>query len=106
MRGVPRPTLVTIHPRNDAVVRDVERVLTAQRPAAAVRHPLNPETALTLEVWDDKPAAAGEALADPRTRLVDAWNPCGACLRRAGRRRAGRGAEDVHGQPQLCGTVA
>ena len=63
--------LVACHPRWDALQADVERVLRQR--ATLLKQAggrLNPEAALTLDVWDAKLAEAGEALADARAGLV------------------------------------
>ncbi len=69
-------TLVALHPRHDAVQREVDRVL-AQRNAllrqAGGR--LDPSAAFTLDVWDAKLAAAGETLAAARRHLVERLVP-------------------------------
>ncbi len=64
-------TLVSLHPRNDALRAQVERVLRQR--AALVRQcagRLSSEVATTLDVWDAKLAVAGEALAGARAELV------------------------------------
>jgi len=75
-RGFLDDALVTIHPRNDAIRSEWERALK-QRNALLKQMRTRPdETALlTLEVWDDKATAAGEALAELRTQLVDDLGP-------------------------------
>ena len=103
-------TLVALDRRNDAVVRDVERILRQRN--ALLRQcggRLNPETALTLDVWDAKLAVAGEALAAARAPgWSSAWSRGWARgLRAAGRRKPGAGAEGCPtGRSHLCGTVA
>lgn len=69
-------TLVTLHPRHDAVQREVDRVLV-QRNALLrqVRGGLDPSAAVTLDVWDAKLAEAGEALVAARRELVDRLVP-------------------------------
>jgi DNA replication and repair protein RecF len=69
-------TLVALDARHDATVREVERVLR-QRNALLrqVGGRLSVEEELTLDVWDAKLAAAGEALAAARADLVDALRP-------------------------------
>jgi DNA replication and repair protein RecF len=68
--------LVALHPKNDALRADVERILR-QRGAllrqAAGR--LTPDVATTLDVWDAQLAQAGERLADARAELVNALEP-------------------------------
>jgi DNA replication and repair protein RecF len=71
--------LVALHPRYDQLLTEVERVLR-QRNALLKQHTggrkLDESAAFTLDVWDTKLAAAGEALARARldltTRLVPA----------------------------------
>jgi DNA replication and repair protein RecF len=68
--------LVALHPRNDALRGEVDRVLrqrTTLLKQAAGR--LTPEVASTLEVWDTKLAEAGEALALAREALVARLEP-------------------------------
>ncbi len=64
-------TLVSLHPRHDALQREVERIL-AQRNALLrqVAGRLDESAAFTLDVWDAKLAASGEALAAARAELV------------------------------------
>ena len=59
-------TLVAVHPRNDALIGDVERILR-QRNALLKQAGggMTAEIELTLDVFDVKLAAAGEALAGP-----------------------------------------
>ena len=68
--------LVGVHPRNDALRRDLERVLrqrtTLLRQAGGR---LTPDVATTLDVWDAKLVDVGEALAAARADLVDRLRP-------------------------------
>ena len=68
--------LVALHPRHDATQTELDRVLK-QRNAllrqAAGR--LTPEVRATLDVWDTKLAAAGEALVTARKGLTTALEP-------------------------------
>jgi DNA replication and repair protein RecF len=68
--------LVALHPRNDALTGDVDRVLR-QRNALLKQAGgrLTSETELTLDVWDAKLAQAGEALAAARADLVSSLAP-------------------------------
>lgn len=69
-------TLVALDARNDALCREVERILRQR--AALLRQcagRLNAETQLTLEVWDDKLVPAGELLATARQTLVAELTP-------------------------------
>ena len=64
-------TLSSLHPRNDALRRDLERVVrqrTTLLAQAAGR--LTPEVATTLDVWDAKLAELGDALAAARAGLL------------------------------------
>ena len=68
--------LVSLHPRNDALRRDLERILR-QRTALlrdAGGH-LSPALAPTLDVWDAKLAAVGDALGTARADLVARVEP-------------------------------
>ncbi|HEV7888923.1 MAG TPA: DNA replication/repair protein RecF, partial [Acidimicrobiales bacterium] len=68
--------LVAVHPRNDALCSDVERVLrqrTTLLKQAGGR--LTAEVAATLDVWDAKLAAAGEELVEARAELVAGLEP-------------------------------
>ena len=69
-------TLVALHPRHDALRRDLERILKQR--TALLRQSggrLTPDIATTLDVWDAKLVAAGEALADARAGLVADLEP-------------------------------
>ena len=69
-------TLVALHPRYDALRRDVDRILrqrTALLRQSAGR--LTPDVATTLDVWDAKLVTAGEGLADARADLVSRLEP-------------------------------
>jgi DNA replication and repair protein RecF len=68
--------VVATHPRNDSVVTEVERVLR-QRNALLkqVGGRLNAESGLTLDVWDERLATAGERLAELRSEVVVGLNP-------------------------------
>jgi DNA replication and repair protein RecF len=64
-------TLVALHPRNDTLRADLDRVLRQRNTLlkqAGGR--LTPEVAATLDVWDTKLASVGQALAEARERLV------------------------------------
>jgi DNA replication and repair protein RecF len=69
-------TLVSLHPRYDAVRTEVDRVLR-QRTALLrqVRGRLDESAALTLDVFDAKLAAAGDELARLRVALLDRLAP-------------------------------
>ncbi|MCP4435104.1 MAG: DNA replication/repair protein RecF [Actinomycetia bacterium] len=68
--------LVALHPRNQSVRSDWEKALR-QRNALLkqVGGRLDESAELTLEVWDDKAAAAGEELASLRSALVERLAP-------------------------------
>ena len=69
-------TLVALAPKHDALRRDLDRILrqrTALLRQSAGR--LTPDIATTLDVWDAKLVAAGEALADARAALVADLEP-------------------------------
>ncbi len=68
--------LVSLHIRNDALRRDLERILrqrTALLRDAGGR--LSPALAPTLDVWDAKLATVGDALGAARSALVDRLEP-------------------------------
>jgi DNA replication and repair protein RecF len=68
--------LVSLHPRNDALRSELERVLR-QRGALLKQSggSLDESAAFTLEVWDTKLVEAGEALARARVDLLDRVRP-------------------------------
>ena len=68
--------LVSLHPRNDALRTAVDKVLR-QRNALLKQTGgrLDESTAFTLDVWDDKLASAGAALASARMGLLDRMRP-------------------------------
>ncbi|MDQ1436457.1 MAG: replication and repair protein RecF [Acidimicrobiaceae bacterium] len=68
--------LVALHPRNDALRGEVERVLR-QRTTLLKQSGgrLSSEIEATLDVWDDKLAVAGEELAAAREALVTGLEP-------------------------------
>jgi DNA replication and repair protein RecF len=68
--------VVALHPRNDALRAEVERVLR-QRGALLKQAGgrLSAEVETTLDVWDMKLAEAGEALAAARAAALDALAP-------------------------------
>ena len=68
--------LVALHPRNDAIRREFERVLrqrTSLLGQAGGR--LTPDVASTLDVWDTKMTASGEALAQARVEFLERAQP-------------------------------
>ena len=64
--------LISMHPRNDAVRTEFERVLR-QRNALLkqVGGRLGPEAALTLDVWDERLAACGQRLGELRVGAIE-----------------------------------
>ncbi len=68
--------LVSLHPRNDALRGQVDKVLR-QRNALLKQTGgrLDESTAFTLDVWDSKLAEAGAALAAARLDLLDRMRP-------------------------------
>jgi DNA replication and repair protein RecF len=68
--------LVALHPRNDALRGDVDKVLR-QRSTLLKQSggKLDESAAFTLDVWDTKLAEAGEALAKARVALLDRMRP-------------------------------
>jgi len=75
-RGYLDEGLVALHPRNDALLSDLERVLR-QRNALLKQSGgrASPEIVSTLDVWDSKLAVAGEAVAAARADLVARLQP-------------------------------
>ena len=69
-------TLTSIHPRNDSLQADLDRILR-QRNALLKQcgGRLDADTAFTLDVFDTKLVTAGEALATARADLVDHLAP-------------------------------
>jgi DNA replication and repair protein RecF len=68
--------LVALRPANDQLRTDLDRVLRQRN--ALLRQAggrLTAEVEATLAVWDERLAAAGEALADARAALVDQLGP-------------------------------
>ena len=68
--------LVALHPRNDALRRDVERIVrqrTTLLGQAGGR--MTPDVATTLDVWDAKLAESGEGLAAARAELLGRTEP-------------------------------
>jgi DNA replication and repair protein RecF len=68
--------LVSLHPRNDGLRAEVDKVLR-QRNALLKQTGgrLDESTAFTLDVWDDKLASAGAALVAARVDLLDRMRP-------------------------------
>jgi len=68
--------LVALHPKNDALRSELERVLRQRNTLLRqLGGRLTPEGAATLDVWDTKLVEAGEALADARQALVETLEP-------------------------------
>ncbi|MBV8304394.1 MAG: DNA replication and repair protein RecF [Acidimicrobiia bacterium] len=69
-------TLVALHPKNDALRSELERVLRQRNTLLRqLGGRLTPEGAATLDVWDAKLVEAGEAVADAREALVETLEP-------------------------------
>lgn len=70
--------LVSLHPRHDATQTELDRVLRQRnallKSVAGQRHPAS-DVLSTLDVWDAKLAAAGEALVTARRGLTEALEP-------------------------------
>jgi DNA replication and repair protein RecF len=74
--------LVSLHPRHDATISEVDRVIRQRNAllksagsAAGAGRPLPPDVVSTLDVWDAKLAEAGEALVAAREALTAALEP-------------------------------
>jgi DNA replication and repair protein RecF len=74
--------LVALHPRHDATITEVERVLKQRNallksagPSSSGGRSPAPDVVSTLDVWDAKLAEAGEALVRAREGLVAALEP-------------------------------
>jgi DNA replication and repair protein RecF len=90
-RGFLDDTLVAVHPRNDALRGDLDRVLR-QRNALLKQAGgrLTPDIESTLDVWDAKLTEVGESLVDERIKLLEHLAPV---LAEAYDRVAGRPAD-------------
>ena len=99
--------LVALHPRHDATISEVDRVLKQRNAllksasASAVSggrtaRTLSDDVSVTLDVWDAKLAAAGEQLVRARTGLVRALEPLvGESYRRLAVGVAHRGRDSI-----------
>jgi DNA replication and repair protein RecF len=74
--------LVALHPRHEATISEMERVLKQRNallksagPAAGSGRPLAADVSSTLDVWDSKLSAAGEGLVTAREGLAAALEP-------------------------------
>jgi DNA replication and repair protein RecF len=73
--------LVALHPRHDAAITEVERVLRQRNallksvPGVGGGRAPAPDVVATLDVWDSKLAAAGQALVSAREALTEALEP-------------------------------
>jgi DNA replication and repair protein RecF len=68
--------LVAVHPRNEQVRRDYERIVRQRNALLASAHGrLTPDVETTLGVWDTKLTSAGEALAGARVELLGLLEP-------------------------------
>lgn len=68
--------VVAVHPRHEALRRDLERILRQR--TALLRQSggrLTPDIAISLDVWDAKLVTAGESLAAARADLVSRLGP-------------------------------
>ncbi len=91
-------TLVSCQPKLDQVRTELDRVLRQRN--ALLRQAggrLTPDVESTLAVWDTKLVAAGEALADERTALLERLGPALARAYRAGGAPRGRGRGPLRG---------
>jgi DNA replication and repair protein RecF len=95
--------LISLHPRHDATIAEVERILK-QRNAllksaaggAAGGRPPPADVTLTLDVWDAKLASAGGTLVAAREALTRALEPlCGAAYSRLAAAMAHRGRAEI-----------
>ncbi|HLI01541.1 MAG TPA: DNA replication/repair protein RecF [Acidimicrobiales bacterium] len=104
--------LVALHPRHDATQTEVERVLkqrNALLKSAAGRGRPGPDVLSTLDVWDAKLTAAGEALVTARRGLAEALSPlAGAAYATlaTGSTGPGRVTVGVRYQPSWSGSLA
>ena len=75
-RGYLDAVLLGLHPRNEAVRAEVDKILK-QRNALlkGCGGRLDPDAAFTLDVWDDKLATAGNALGELRAEAVGRLRP-------------------------------
>jgi DNA replication and repair protein RecF len=81
--------LVALHPRNDALRRDLERIVRQRNALLTSAHGrLTPDVETTLDVWDSKLSQAGEALAGARVSLLGQLEPL---VRKAYEQLAGAG---------------
>jgi DNA replication and repair protein RecF len=100
--------LVALHPRHDATITEVERVLKqrnallksasggAAGPSGRPGRALPEDVAVTLDVWDAKLAAAGQDLVRARAGLVEALGPLvGESYRRLAVGVAHRGRDSI-----------
>ena len=68
--------LVALHPRNDALRRDFERVVRQRTTLLGQSGGrLSPDVAVTLDVWDAKLVETGEALAAARSHFLQRVQP-------------------------------
>jgi DNA replication and repair protein RecF len=101
VKGGPQPRrryldglLVAVHPRHDALCREVDRILRQRtallQQAGPGRSPQPADVLGTLDVWDAKLAASGEALAAARQELVARLSPhAGAAYEQVAQHLAG-----------------
>jgi DNA replication and repair protein RecF len=68
--------LVAVHPRNELVRREFERIVRQRNALLGSAHGrLTPDVETTLDVWDTKLTVAGEALAGARVELLGRLEP-------------------------------
>lgn len=68
--------LVALHPRNEPLRRDLDRIVRQRNALLTSAHGrLTPDVETTLDVWDARLASAGEALASARVKLLGQLEP-------------------------------
>jgi DNA replication and repair protein RecF len=95
--------LISLHPRHDATITEVERVLKQRNAllksaggAASSGRPLPADVTVTLDVWDAKLASAGDPLSAAREALTGALEPiCKAAYSRLAAGVAHRGRAEI-----------
>jgi DNA replication and repair protein RecF len=91
--------LVALHPRHDATIAEVERVIrqrNALLKSVAPGRPIADDVKVTLDVWDSKLAQAGEDLAVAREQLTaDLLSPARAAYGEVAFAAAARGRHSI-----------
>jgi DNA replication and repair protein RecF len=95
--------LLSLHPRHDATISEVDRVLKQRNAllksaggAMTGNRPRPEDVTNTLDVWDAKLSAAGQSLVGAREALTAALEPlCGAAYRRLAAGVAHRGRASI-----------